>query len=94
MKSSENVIKTKNLLESLNRKGKQDRDKLASDLKTSVQRISGFIDSVEELNFVSVDREVRPYQVEIGELGKEVLALLDRNAPRDIIRKGVDNIRK
>jgi len=49
---------------------------------------------MEEFDFVSVDREVRPYQIEIKPLGKEVLALLKKHTLRDVARKGVDGLRE
>lgn len=86
------MLKVRDVLVVLKKKGKISRNQVAKELKVSKQRTYGFIDAMEDSGLVVLDRTVRPYQVENSDLGNDLLNISSKHDLPGILKEGVDNL--
>jgi hypothetical protein len=92
LKITESGLKLTNVLNALDKNGKQKREFLAESIGASAQRINGFIDNIEELGLVKLDRSFKPYQVELTDIGRKFFSLLKIHKADEIIKTAIDNL--
>jgi hypothetical protein len=74
-------------LRKIRRKANQKREEIAESVITSPQRMLGFVDALEDMGMVEVNRTVRPYQVTITGLGIRVIRLVGNGSVAEVLTR-------
>ncbi len=86
------VVHIQDFLRRLEEEGTMSREDLSRKLETSSQRLFGFVDSMEDFDLIAVNRNVRPYQIQISQTGRALLGHFSSASPSEVLKKGLSDL--